>query len=77
MLIKSDNLHIFCKYFAMFERPLIVVYNLGCAALNMYIGIELFVTQRNMTYRWAINHYNSHDNSSDSTVMMKKLSKMK
>lgn len=46
-------------------RPVIVVYNLFCAALNMYIGIELFVTQRNMTYKWSCEpvDYSMDENS--------------
>ena len=34
-------------------RPLVVVYNLGCAGLNLYIGLEIFVTSRQIEYSWT------------------------
>ena len=34
-------------------RPLIVVYNLGCAGLNLYIGLEIFITSRTIQYSWT------------------------
>ena len=41
------------KYPAFSIRPLIVVYNLFCAALNFYIGYEIFVTSRTISYSWT------------------------
>ena len=34
-------------------RPLVVVYNLGCAGLNLYIGLEIFLTSRQIDYSWT------------------------
>ena len=34
-------------------RPLVVVYNLGCAGLNLYIGLEILVTSRQIAYSWT------------------------
>ena len=41
------------KYPALSLRPLIVVYNLFCAALNFYIGYEIFMTSRSISYNWT------------------------
>ena len=32
-------------------RPLIVIYNFICAALNLYIFLEIFITSRQIQYR--------------------------
>ena len=41
------------KYPEFSIRPLIVVYNLFCAALNFYIGYEILVTSRTISYSWT------------------------
>ena len=37
---------------ALSLRWFIVLYNLVCAGLNLYISVELYITQKNMTYRY-------------------------
>ena len=34
-------------------RPLVVVYNLACAGLNLYIFTEILVTSRQINYSWT------------------------
>lgn len=34
-------------------RPLVFLYNMGCAALNLYIGAEIFLTSRQLSYSWV------------------------
>ena len=34
-------------------RPLVVVYNLACAGLNLYIFSEILVTSRQINYSWT------------------------
>lgn len=51
MCFKGPSL--MAKYPAFSIRPLIVVYNLFCAALNFYIGYEIFVTSRTISYSWT------------------------
>jgi len=33
-------------------RPLVFLYNLSCAGLNFYIGAEIFLTSRQLSYSW-------------------------
>jgi len=33
-------------------RPLVFLYNLSCAALNFYIGAEIYLTSRQLSYSW-------------------------
>jgi len=41
------------RYPALSLRPVIVVYNLFCAALNLYIGLEIFLTSLTINYSWT------------------------
>jgi len=34
-------------------RPIVFLYNLGCAGLNFYIGAEIFLTSRQLSYSWV------------------------
>jgi len=34
-------------------RPVVVLYNLICAGLNLYIGLEIFLTSRQIQYNWT------------------------
>lgn len=34
-------------------RPVVVLYNLFCAGLNLYIGLEIFLTSRQIQYSWT------------------------
>jgi len=62
MCFKGPSL--MAKYPALSLRPLIVVYNLLCAALNFYIGYEIFVTSRTISYNWTCQPVDySHDPS--------------
>lgn len=45
-------------------RPLVVVYNLFCAGLNLYIGLEIFITSRSIAYNWTCQPVDYSDNPS-------------
>ena len=38
---------------ALSLRPVVVVYNIFCAGLNLYIFLEIFLTSRQIQYSWT------------------------
>ena len=38
---------------ALSLRPVVVIYNIFCAGLNLYIFLEIFLTSRKIQYSWT------------------------
>ena len=38
---------------ALSLRPVVVIYNIFCAGLNLYIFLEIFITSRQIQYSWT------------------------